>query len=164
MALLDAVTEAPIDPRSIDWEGISGTEFNERFRLRQEPGASNSLGRVKFMFPNEYGVYIHDTPAQHLFDQGIRTFSSGCVRVEKALELAAHLLREDPAWTPRRIRQIVDGGVELMVPLPTPYQVHIGYWTAWVDEDGVLHFRRDIYGRDVPGGAPANSSHGEAPQ
>jgi murein L,D-transpeptidase YcbB/YkuD len=148
MVLLDATTDLPVDPDSIDWATITGAEFNDIFRLRQDPGEMNPLGQVKLLFPNEHDVYMHDTPSQHLFSVGKRMFSSGCVRVIGAMELAAHLLREDPTWTPERMKQIIERGVEESVPLPTPYQVHIGYWTAWVDEDGVLHFRDDVYGRD----------------
>lgn len=148
MVLFDVATNRPADPHAVSWAGMTGTEFNRRFRLRQEPGAQNALGNVKFMFPNRHNVYLHDTPARELFDRTVRDFSSGCIRVERALDLAHHLLAADPAWTPERIRQVVAGGRERAVTLPRPYQVHLQYWTAWVEEDGTIQFREDIYDRD----------------
>jgi len=148
MTLLDQGTNRVVDPHSVDWTGMGGAEFNRRYRIRQDPGPQNALGDVKFMFPNRFNVYLHDTPGRDLFDRASRDFSSGCIRVEGALDLAAHLLREDPSWTPERIREVVRGGRERYVNLPTPYQVHLQYWTAWLDEEGRVNFREDIYNRD----------------
>jgi L,D-transpeptidase YcbB len=148
MVLLDQGTNRVVDPHTIDWTGMGGAEFNRRFRLRQDPGPNNALGDVKFMFPNRHNVYLHDTPGRELFDRAARDFSSGCIRVEGALDLAAWLLRHDPAWTPERIREVVRAGRERYVNLPIQYQVHIQYWTAWLDEDGRVNFRDDIYDRD----------------
>jgi L,D-transpeptidase YcbB len=148
MTLLDQGTNRVVDPHSVDWSGMGGTEFNRRFRIRQDPGPQNALGDVKFMFPNRFNVYLHDTPGRELFERAARDFSSGCIRVEGALDLAAHLLREDPSWTPERIREVVRVGRERYVNLPTPYQVHLQYWTAWLDEEGRVNFREDIYDRD----------------
>jgi L,D-transpeptidase YcbB len=148
MVLFDAATGRPVDPHSVDWVGMTGAEFNRRFRLRQEPGPQNALGGVKFMFPNRHNVYLHDTPGRELFDRAVRGFSSGCIRVERALDLAAHLLRYDPQWTPERIRRVIGQGREHAVTLPEPYRVHVQYWTAWVEEDGTVHFREDVYERD----------------
>jgi L,D-transpeptidase YcbB len=148
MVLFEQGTNRVVDPHSVDWSGMSGAEFNRRYRLRQEPGPHNALGRVKFMFPNRHNVYLHDTPGQELFDRVTRTFSSGCIRVERAMELAEHLLRDAPDWTADRIRQVVAQGRERSVTLPDPYMVHIQYWTAWVEADGEVHFRDDIYERD----------------
>ena len=148
MTLLEQGTSRPVDPAVVDWASITGAEFNRRYRIRQEPGPWNALGQVKFMFPNRFNVYLHDTPAQDLFQRTARDFSSGCVRVERSLELAEHLLRDDPAWDGERIRRAAAGGVERTARLPAPVPVHLQYWTAWVDEEGVLHFRRDIYNRD----------------
>jgi murein L,D-transpeptidase YcbB/YkuD len=119
------------------------------YRVRQRPGPDNPLGRVKFMFPNEFDIYLHDTPADHLFDRAERDFSHGCIRLEKPLELARYLLRADPKWTPAAIQTALASGEHATVSLPEPIAVHILYWTAWVDDGGTVHFRRDVYGHDA---------------
>lgn len=148
MTLLELGTDVPVDPSTVDWSSMTGSAFNSRFRLRQDPGAFNALGNVKFMFPNRHNVYLHDTPGRELFDRTARDFSSGCIRVERPLELAEYLLRDRPGWNRDRIEETVRGGVERTVPLSEPLQVHLLYWTAWMDEEGMPHFRDDIYGRD----------------
>jgi len=115
--------------------------------MRQQPGPWNSLGRFKFMFPNPHNVYLHDTPAQALFNEADRAFSHGCVRLEKPAELA-ELLLADQGWTPQRIRAAVQAGGETVVNLEKPIPVYISYITAFLGSDGVLHYRRDVYGRD----------------
>ena len=135
-----------IDPKSIDWYKVDAKNF--RYRLRQDPGPWNALGRVKFMFPNRFNVYIHDTPSRELFNKTARMFSSGCIRIEKPIELAAYLLRDDPKWTSESILAAIDRQVEQTVQLREPIWVHLLYWTAWVSEDNITHFVRDIYGRD----------------
>ena len=149
MVLLDQATAARIDPYSVEWGELTGSEFNRRYRLRQEPGGHNAMGHVKFMFPNPNNVYLHDTPNRELFDRTRRDFSSGCVRVDQALELVEHFLRHEPTWSPTRIAEVIRLGVERNVPLSTPYQVYIEYWTAFVGDDGTLQFREDIYNRDA---------------
>jgi murein L,D-transpeptidase YcbB/YkuD len=140
--------DAPeLDPDTIDWEEF--TEDTFPLRLRQDPGPSNALGRIKFMFPNKFNVYLHDTPARTLFDQTVRNFSSGCIRIDKPLELAEYLLRADPAWSRPAILAAIDRNEEQTVRLPEPIRVYILYCTAWVDDDGQVQFRRDIYGRDA---------------
>ncbi|MFH1934926.1 MAG: L,D-transpeptidase family protein [Pseudomonadota bacterium] len=135
-----------IDPQSIDWSKVTAKNFT--FRLRQDPGPSNALGRVKFMFPNRFNVYLHDTDSRELFEKTLRTFSSGCIRIEKPIELAEYLLRDDPKWTHETILAAIEKQVEQTVRLPRSIPVHLLYWTAWVDREGSLHFVRDIYGRD----------------
>jgi murein L,D-transpeptidase YcbB/YkuD len=108
------------------------------------------LGLVKFVFPNRYNVYLHDTPADNLFDKLTRNFSHGCVRVEKPQELAEFVLRDQPEWTPDRIQKAMHAGEEQHVSLKEPLPVHIFYFTAWVDETGALHLEKDIYGYDTP--------------
>ena len=135
-----------IDPKSIDWYKVDAKNF--RYRLRQDPGPWNALGRVKFMFPNRFNVYIHDTPSRELFNKTARMFSSGCIRIEKPIELTAYLLRDDPKWTSVSILAAIDRQVEQTVQLREPIWVHLLYWTAWVSEDNITHFVRDIYGRD----------------
>jgi len=135
-----------IDPATVDWSEI--TPRNNPYRFRQDPGPNNSLGLVKFMFPNRFNVYLHDTPARELFSRVQRDFSSGCIRVEKPVELSEYLLADQPRWTREAIRTAMQRQTEQTVTLQRPIPVHILYWTAWADEDGTIHFRRDIYNRD----------------
>ena len=118
--------------------------------VRQKPGSNNALGKIKFLFPNRFNVYLHDTPSRALFSRSERTFSHGCIRVEKPLDLAEHLLHDDPAWTRKKIESVLGDGRERWIVVPHPLPVHLVFWTAWVDEAGVLHFRKDVYGRDRP--------------
>lgn len=118
------------------------------YRFRQRPGASNSLGLVKFMFPNQFSVYLHDTPADSLFERAARSFSHGCVRVEEPVALAQYVLRDQPEWTRERIEQAMHAGEEKHVKLKAPVPVYLGYWTARVRPDDSLQFRRDVYGID----------------
>jgi murein L,D-transpeptidase YcbB/YkuD len=121
-----------------------------RLSVRQKPGPSNALGLVKLMFPNEYNVYLHSTPAQGLFSQSRRDFSHGCIRVEKAAELAAWVLRDKPAWTLDKVRTAMQAGNDnQQINLSTPRPVLILYGTAVVDNLGQVHFFNDIYGHDV---------------
>ena len=131
--VIDASAIDPSDPAS--------------YRFRQRPGAQNSLGRVKFMFPNEHHVYLHDTPANSHFARASRSFSHGCVRVEGPEQLAAYLLRDQKEWTTDRIREAMAAGEERTVKLSSPVPVYLGYWTAAV-VDGQTQFRRDVYGID----------------
>lgn len=148
MTLLEVGTDAPVDPATVDWASMTGAEFNRRYRLRQDPGPFNALGHVKFMFPNRHNVYLHDTPSRDLFERTARDFSSGCIRVDRAFELAEYLLRDRPGWTRQRIEEVARGSVERTVPLGEAVPVHLLYWTAWTEDDTALHFREDIYGRD----------------
>ena len=135
-----------IDPTLINWTGVEEDAFP--YRLQQEPGPMNPLGRVKFIFPNRFSVYLHDTPSRELFEKTDRSLSAGCIRVEKPIELAEYILREDPNWTREKIIQALEEDAEVHIQLRESIPVHILYWTAWVTEDGTLHFRDDIYGRD----------------
>jgi len=121
----------------------------DRYRFRQRPGKANSLGLVKFMFPNQYNVYLHDTPSHSLFARAGRAFSHGCVRVEEPMALAQYLLRDQRDWTRQAIDAAMHSGTEKSVPLTQPIPVYLGYWTAHVDEGGILHFRNDVYGIDT---------------
>ncbi len=135
----------PIDPSTIDWNSLSARNFP--YRLRQRPGPQNALGQVKFMFPNRHNVYLHDTPSQSLFQRSARGFSSGCIRVERPVELATYLLRENEGWTADRVRRAMGQSREQSVVLQEKVPVHLLYWTSWV-EDGQVQFRNDIYQRD----------------
>lgn len=141
-----AVGWHPLDPASIDWWSVGAGRFP--YRLRQLPGTSNALGQVKFMFPNRFDVYLHDTPAREAFRRSVRTLSSGCIRLEKPLTLAEALLRRD-GQDPRMIAPILDSGRTTRVNLATPVPVHLTYLTAWIGEGGTVEFRDDVYGRDA---------------
>ena len=135
-----------MDPQDIDWSQLSKDHFP--YRLRQDPGPNNSLGRIKFVMPNPYDIYLHDTPSRGLFSLPVRTFSSGCVRVERPVQLAAWLL-EDAHWSTGRIQRAIDSGKQQWLRLPESVPVHVVYLTAWVDEQGRVNFRNDVYKRDT---------------
>ena len=116
--------------------------------IRQRPGGSNALGRVKFLFPNSYSIYFHDSPAKSLFARTKRDFSHGCIRLSQPKKLAQYLLRHKPEWTEKRIDSAMDATVEKWVTLDKSIPVVISYFTAWVDGDGTLNFREDIYRHD----------------
>ena len=128
-----------IDPASIDLNNPTG------YRFRQRPGNANSLGLVKFMFPNQYNVYLHDTPADSLFARASRSFSHGCVRIEQPQALAEYLLRDQSEWTSARIQEAMHAQEEKHVKLREPVPVYLGYFTARVSADGVTQFRKDVY-------------------
>ena len=130
----------------IDWSLISKNHFP--YSVRQESGPGNSLGIVKFMFPNIYDVYIHDTPSRELFNRDNRAVSSGCVRVEKPFDLAVLLLADSPEWSPEKIRKVMQQKSELAVRLKTPVDVLLIYLTAWVDGKNRVQFRNDVYKKD----------------
>jgi murein L,D-transpeptidase YcbB/YkuD len=135
-----------INPSSIDWSSV--TEKNFPYMIREDPGEKCPLGKVKFVFPNEYDVYIHDTPSRSLFQQSVRAFSSGCIRVGKAFDLAVYLLKDDPKWSQTDIQKALDEGEKLTVVLKHPIPVYILYLTAWADENGTVYFGKDVYNRD----------------
>lgn len=146
-----------IDAATIDWRRVNAVTFPYKFI--QAPGPHNPLGRIKFMFPNRFNVYLHDTPDRSLFSVPRRGFSSGCIRIEKPLELAAYLLRDEPSWTAEDIEEAIASGERMSVELPTRMRVHVLYWTAWAETDGLVCFREDIYDRDTP----LSNALGEAP-
>ena len=138
--------EREIDPNEIDWSKLSARDFP--YHLRQDPGPLNALGQIKFMFPNKFNVYLHDTPARGLFARLQRDFSSGCIRLERPIDLAEYVLKEDPGWTREAIVEAIEAEQKRTVPLHRRIAVHLQYWTAWVEEDGTVQFRKDLYGRD----------------
>lgn len=115
---------------------------------RQKPGPQNSLGLVKFLFPNSYNIYLHDTPSKSLFDRDNRAFSHGCIRLGEPKKLVQYLLRNEPQWTSEKIDRAMNAGKEQYVTLKNTIPVFIAYFTAWVSPDGKLNFRPDIYNRD----------------
>ncbi|MDQ6814276.1 MAG: L,D-transpeptidase family protein, partial [Bacteroidota bacterium] len=116
--------------------------------IRQLPGDKNSLGKVKFLFPNSFDIYFHDTPAKSLFSSDKRAFSHGCIRLSDPFKMATYVLRNQKEWTPEKIDEAMNSGQEQFVKVKNPIPVLITYYTAWVDENGVLNFRDDIYGHD----------------
>jgi len=140
--------------RSVVTEGTVTSEVLSQLRagklfIRQKPGPKNALGLVKFLFPNSYNVYMHDTPATEFFAKSRRDFSHGCIRLEHPADLAASVLRDNPGWTPDRIRAAMNGSTTQQVNLAHPIPVLIVYGTVVVLEDGVVHFYDDIYGHDA---------------
>ncbi len=136
-----------IDAAEVDWVRLS--ERNFPYRLHQDPGPKNALGRIKFQVPNRHDIYLHDTPTRGLFARAERGFSSGCIRVELPLDLAARLLARDPAWGRKAIEEQIASLETVSIRLPEPMPVYILSWTAWVDDAGLLQFREDLYGRDA---------------
>lgn len=116
--------------------------------IRQLPGDKNALGQVKFLFPNSFNIYFHDTPAKSLFEKDKRAYSHGCIRLKEPEKMANYVLRDQPQWTPERIDEAMNAGQEKFVKVKHPIPVLITYYTAWVDEQGQLNFREDIYGHD----------------
>jgi len=116
--------------------------------IRQRPGEKNALGRVKFLFPNSFNIYFHDTPVKSLFQKDKRAYSHGCIRLKEPEKLANYVLRNQPEWTPERIEEAMNSGDEKFVKIKNPIPVLITYYTAWVDDNGQLNFREDIYGHD----------------
>ena len=141
MEVIDT-TGNPVDPASVDLSDPAA------YRFRQRPGTSNSLGLVKFMFPNNFNVYLHDTPVDSLFARATRSFSHGCVRLEQPEALAQYVLADQPSWTAEKIQAAMHGDHETRVKLREPIPVYLGYWTARVSPDGLLQFRSDLYGLD----------------
>lgn len=143
--LMPAPDTQEVDPRAVDWSTVTPENFP--FRLRQDPGRLNALGRMKFMFPNRYDVYLHDTPSRNLFSQAQRDFSHGCIRLERPLDLALYVMKKS-RWNRDALEGALDEGTERTIYLPRPIPIHLLYWTAWADDDGTIEFRNDINGVD----------------
>lgn len=133
-----------VNPADINWSAKSFP-----YMIRQKPGGSNSLGLVKFMFPNAHNVYLHDTPSRSLFAKEDRAMSHGCIRVQNPSRLAELLLQSDPKWTPERIDDAMHQREEVIASLPKKIPVVLLYLTFWADSKGQGHFRQDIYRRDA---------------
>ena len=140
-----AANGSPVDPGAVDWGRLGVNNFP--YRLVQSPGPRNALGTIKFMFPNRFSVYLHDTPSRELFAKDVRTLSSGCIRVAQPVELAEFVLNSGD-WDAGTVRKEIDAGKTRNVRIAAPVPVHLSYQTAWVGSDGAVQFRDDIYGRD----------------
>ena len=138
-----------VNSATIDWQTIGKGIRN--YRLRQDSGPDNALGTIKFMFPNHYNVYMHDTPAHSLFKRNNRSFSHGCIRVSRPRDLALHILQHDDlGWSKERIDALINAGKRTVITLKKPFPVHILYRTVLVDpRDNTVHFYDDVYGRDT---------------
>ena len=138
-----------VDPATIDWKTIG--KGIRKYRLRQDSGPDNALGTIKFIFPNDYHVYMHDTPAHSLFKRNNRSFSHGCIRVSRPRDLALYILdNDDHGWSKERINALIKEGKRTVVSLKKPFPVHILYRTVFVDpRDNTIHFYDDVYGRDT---------------
>ncbi len=130
----------------IDWKRMDENHFP--YQLRQDPGPQNSLGSIKFKFANDFALYLHDTPKQRLFDRETRAFSSGCIRVENAIELAEYLLQNENGWTKAKIQAVIASGETVSIALTSEIPLYLVYWTAWVSRDNHVYFRKDVYGWD----------------
>ena len=135
-----------VDPATVDWSAYTANTLP--YRIVQTPGPHNAVGRVKFIFPNPYYIYLHDTPHKTEFGLDERAYSAGCIRIDKPYKLAKRLLNGPEKWTMGRIYDIVDSGKTQTVFLPKPVPVLITYLTAHVDDQRQVHFRKDIYKRD----------------
>ncbi len=135
-------------PKEVEWSLYPEQPFP--YRLVQNPGADNPLGHIKIMFPNTHRVYLHDTPSKFLFERENRTFSSGCIRVERPFELAALLFPDFSGWTLKKLNKAASGGLPLRLDLPKPVPILVMYWTVVVDKKGVPFFRKDLYNHDPP--------------
>ena len=134
----------PVD--AIDWSGA--TRRNFPYLLRQKPGPQNALGQMKFMLPNPFAIYLHDTPSRELFAKQERSFSSGCVRLSQPQQLASWLLTNDKNPQADRLQALLAANDTTTIYLKTPIPVYLLYFTAFVADDGDVVLRRDIYGRD----------------
>lgn len=135
-----------IDSTMVDYSQYSSSNFP--FVLQQRPGSGNALGRVKFMFPNKYNIYLHDTPSKSLFARDARAYSHGCIRVQTPMEFAYELLAPQEVDPQLAFHAALDTGRETRIDLVTPVPVHIVYRTVWIDADGTPQYRHDVYGRD----------------
>jgi len=134
-----------INPSTINWDKYKKAV---PFIIRQKPGKGNALGRMKFLFPNNFNIYLHDTPSKGLFDESKRAFSHGCVRVENPNKLLLHFLRNDKTWNQERIDAVIATNEEFGIQIKPTIPVYIVYFTSWVDYKGQLNFRNDIYNLD----------------
>lgn len=138
-----------IDSSGIDWSAIDAEDPSTfPHLLRQKPGPDNPLGKIKFLMPNREDIYLHDTPADHLFEESERDFSHGCIRVERPIELARFVATRAENLDGAAIEEALEAGETRTFEVTPSLSVGVVYWTAWVDGEGRVHFRDDLYGRD----------------
>jgi len=135
-----------VDPAAIDWSAYSAATLP--YTLRQGPGPENPLGRIKFLFPNPHLVYLHDTPSRSLFQRADRAASSGCIRVDRPLELAALLIEGTANWSRERIEETIASGRTQAITIARPVPIYLLYWTVGLTADGKIRFKKDVYDRD----------------
>lgn len=135
-----------INPYTVKWSKYTANTLP--YKIVQKPGEDNALGRVKFLFPNSFNIYMHDTPAKSYFNESARSFSHGCVRLAEPKKLAQYILRNDTSWTEMRIDTSMQQDHEIKYTIPQSIPVYIVYFTSWIDDRGNLNMRNDIYGRD----------------
>jgi murein L,D-transpeptidase YcbB/YkuD len=135
-----------VDPDTIDWLNLDARQFN--YVLKQKSNFYNPLGHIKFLFPNEFDIYLHDTPSDHLFEESERNFSHGCIRIEDPVWLASYLLKDEPQWNKKKLYEAIYRQEEQSISLKKKLPVFILYFTTWVDEKGTIHFMKDIYDHD----------------
>ncbi|HTY39330.1 MAG TPA: L,D-transpeptidase family protein [Bacteroidota bacterium] len=136
-----------VDPHTVDWASMNDKTID--FHLRQDPGPQNIMGQIKFLIPNRFNIYLHDTPYRDDFTKTVRMFSHGCIRLEKPAELAEYVLSEFPDWTRERIDTLIARTTEQTLLMKRPIPVHVVYMSAWKDEDGATQYRSDFYGLDA---------------
>lgn len=152
-----------VDPNTVDWSQVTQEGFP--YKIRQNSGRGNALGRIKFMFPNRHSVYMHDTPSKSLFARSVRSFSHGCIRIQNPLKLAEVLWAEEPGnWTVQKFQERIATGKRGFLKLQNKIPVHLTYLTAWRNKDGSTHFRNDIYGRDRILSRALAASHKKLPR
>lgn len=145
--LIESNNHLQIDPRIVEWRSVDTKHFNYFFR--QNPGKDNALGHIKFIFPNNCGIYLHDTDEPNLFDKKKRALSHGCIRISEPIDLATYLLQNKKNWGESAIESAIESGNRRVVTLTNPENIAIVYLTSWVNESGILQFRPDIYGLDA---------------
>lgn len=134
-----------INTNNINWNNY---ESHVPFTFRQKPGKNNALGKIKFLFPNSYDIYLHDTPSKNLFDDTQRAFSHGCIRVSNPKKLVSYLLPDSSNWNMQKITKVLKTDKETTIKLITKIPIYIVYFTSWVDNSGQLNFRNDLYNLD----------------
>ncbi|MBT4527661.1 MAG: L,D-transpeptidase family protein [Deltaproteobacteria bacterium] len=135
-----------ITPEVIEWDTLDSHNLN--FQFRQTPGPHNSMGRIKFIFPNDHAVFLHSTPDTFIFKMQSRAYSSGCIRIEDPVWLASYLTKNLTNWSREKILSVIDKGTPTKIELKSQVPIHIKYFTVWIDLNGLVHFRKDIYNRE----------------
>jgi murein L,D-transpeptidase YcbB/YkuD len=134
-----------IDPSTVNWNSYSSSI---PYSIRQKPGDHNALGKMKFIFPNNFSIYLHDTPSKNFFNVSNRAFSHGCIRVENPMKLALYILRNNPNWNQKKIQLSINNKKTITVQVKPTLPVYIVYFTAWIGNSGEINFRNDLYNLD----------------